>query len=132
MYLCGRKYYRLQNSRHHRGGKKGILRQLWQGLPFLSQISYMHHRLLCRKSSFLLERGQNRRNVIVMPDRDAIPKWKEQLSGMRDLANFTVSDFCERLAPENQPKFDIADYIQQKWMSDMQQDNEGFKVVDNS
>ena len=92
----------------------------------------MHHRLLCRKSSFLLERGQNRRNVIVMPDRDAIPKWKEQLSGMRDLANFTVSDFCERLAPENQPKFDIADYIQQKWMSDMQQDNEGFKVVDNS
>ena len=38
-----------------------ILRQLWQGLPFLSQISYMHHRLLCRKSSFLLERGQNRR-----------------------------------------------------------------------
>lgn len=82
-----------------------------------------------KRSSLKPLRG---RDVIVMPDRDAIPKWKEQLSGMRDLANFTVSDFCERLAPENQPKFDIADYIQQKWMSDMQQDNEGFKVVDNS
>ena len=29
---------------HILGGKKGILRQLWQGLPFLSQMTYMHHR----------------------------------------------------------------------------------------
>jgi len=33
---------------------------------------------------------------------------------MSDLANFTVSDFCQRMAPEGQPKFDIADYLQQQ------------------
>ena len=32
---------------------------------------------------------------------------------MADLANFTVSDFCRRMAPDDQPKFDIADYLQQ-------------------
>ena len=39
-----------------------VLRQLWQGLPFLSQILYMRRMLLCRKSSLLLERAGNRRN----------------------------------------------------------------------
>ena len=52
------------------------------------------------------------RVVIAMPDRDAIPLWENTLENMRDLANFTVSDFCERHAPEGQPKFDIADYLQ--------------------
>lgn len=51
------------------------------------------------------------RNVIVIPDRDAIALWTEQLQGMSSLVNFTVSDFCERAAPDDQPKFDIADYI---------------------
>ncbi len=57
-----------------------------------------------------------RRDVIVMPDRDAVDEWSAKIAGMADLANFTVSDFCQRHAPEDQPKFDIADYLQQKNM----------------
>ena len=57
------------------------------------------------------------RDVIVIPDRDAIGDWTAVLKGMADLANFTVSDFCERHAADGQPKFDIADYIQQYTMS---------------
>lgn len=56
------------------------------------------------------------RNVIVIPDCDAIESWSQALAGMQDLANFTVSDFCRRCAPENQPKYDIADYIQEQNM----------------
>ena len=52
------------------------------------------------------------RNVIVIPDRDAIPLWKDTLKGMADIANFVVSDFCEKMAPEGQLNFDIADYLQ--------------------
>lgn len=51
------------------------------------------------------------RDVIVIPDCDAVSEWSEAIAGMADLANFAVSDFCRRLAPEDQPKFDIADYI---------------------
>ena len=54
------------------------------------------------------------RDVIVIPDRDAIQEWTQTLKGMADLANFTVSDFCEQHAPDEQPKFDIADYLQQQ------------------
>ena len=60
------------------------------------------------------------RNVYVYPDRDAITLWSETLSGMKDLANFAVSDFCLRHAPEDQLKFDIADYLQQNWQENMQ------------
>ena len=58
------------------------------------------------------------RDVIVIPDRDAIEEWTKTLRGMTDLANFTVSDFCLQQAPEGQPKFDIADYIQACLMLD--------------
>jgi hypothetical protein len=51
------------------------------------------------------------RQVIVFPDRDAISEWKTLLHGMRDIATFTVSDFCERMAPDADRKFDIADYV---------------------
>lgn len=54
------------------------------------------------------------RDIIVIPDRDAIDDWTEKVGGMRDLANFTVSDFCRRTSSEDQPKFDIADYIAQQ------------------
>ena len=54
------------------------------------------------------------RDVIVIPDCDAVDKWAQALQDMNDLANFTVSDFCCRMAPANQPKYDIADYLQQK------------------
>lgn len=53
------------------------------------------------------------RDVIVIPDCDAVEGWTSRINGMKDLANFTVSDFCLRHAPDGQPKFDIADYLQQ-------------------
>lgn len=55
------------------------------------------------------------RDVLVIPDRDAINEWTDALRGMADIANFTVSDFCLRYAPEGDLKFDIADYLQQLW-----------------
>jgi hypothetical protein len=51
------------------------------------------------------------RNVIVIPDCDAVEEWSHTVATMKDLTNFTVSDFCQRMAPANQPKYDIADYI---------------------
>lgn len=54
------------------------------------------------------------RDVIVIPDRDAISDWKAKVSSMAWLANFTVSNFCEEAAADDQPKFDIADYLQQQ------------------
>ena len=54
------------------------------------------------------------RDVIVIPDCDAVADWSAAIHGMADLANFTVSDFCRRMAPADDPKFDIADYIAQQ------------------
>lgn len=56
------------------------------------------------------------RDVIVIPDRDAIDEWTAIIRGMADMANFTVSDFCRKAAPKGQPKFDIADYLQEQNM----------------
>lgn len=50
------------------------------------------------------------REVIVIPDCDAVEEWKIEIAMMKDIANFTVSDFCKRMAPEGQTKYDIADY----------------------
>ena len=55
------------------------------------------------------------RNVIVIPDRDAIGEWSAAIAGMADLANFTVVDICEHKAPEGELKFDIADYLQNEY-----------------
>jgi len=57
------------------------------------------------------------RDVIVIPDRDAVQEWTQTIAGMADLANFTVSDFCQREAPDDQPKYDVADYLQQFCLS---------------
>ena len=57
------------------------------------------------------------RDVIVIPDADAVKEWADSVDGMKDVANFAISDFCQRYAPEGQPKFDIADYIQQERMA---------------
>ena len=51
------------------------------------------------------------RNVIVIPDRDAIKEWTEAITKMADLANFVVSDFCERKTLKDTPKCDIADIL---------------------
>ena len=55
------------------------------------------------------------RDVIVIPDRDAIGEWSTVIGGMADLANFTVVDICEHKAPEGELKFDIADYLQNEY-----------------
>lgn len=55
------------------------------------------------------------RDVIVIPDRDAIGEWSTVIAGMADLANFTVVDICEHKAPEGELKFDIADYLQNEY-----------------
>ncbi len=54
------------------------------------------------------------RDVIVIPDCDAVEEWTEKVGGMADLANFTVSDFCRTMAPEEEPKYDIADHLQKQ------------------
>jgi hypothetical protein len=64
-----------------------------------------------KRQSLLTLRG---RDIIVIPDGDAVEEWTAKVSDMKDLANFTVSDFCRRMAPEGQPKYDIADYLQQQ------------------
>lgn len=51
------------------------------------------------------------RDVIVVPDRDAVDLWEWSLSSMRDITRFSISDFCRRMAPADKPKYDIADYI---------------------
>ena len=51
------------------------------------------------------------RNVIVIPDRDAIKDWTESIAKMADIANFTVSDYCEQHAIIDDPKCDIADIL---------------------
>lgn len=68
---------------------------------------------MLKRSSLLPLRG---RNVIVVPDCDAVDEWAQTLRGLADLANFVVSDFCRREAPEGQPKYDVADYLQQRLM----------------
>lgn len=51
------------------------------------------------------------RHIIVIPDADAVDQWAETIGTMADLANFTVSDYCRRVAPQGEPKYDIADYL---------------------
>ena len=64
----------------------------------------------------LMERLRERQ-VVVFPDRDAIAEWTERLHGMRDIATFTVSDFCERHAAEGDAKYDIADFVVEQFLS---------------
>lgn len=54
------------------------------------------------------------RDVLVIPDRDAIDEWRESISDMADIANFSVSDLCNRVAPDQEAKYDVADYILQE------------------
>lgn len=59
------------------------------------------------------------RDVIVYPDRDAIGSWCDVIDKCRNIANFSVSTFCEDVAPPDQLKFDIADYIISKRMNNV-------------
>ena len=54
------------------------------------------------------------RDVIVIPDGDAVEEWSAAIATMTDLANFTVTDFCKRIAPTGETKYDIADYLQEQ------------------
>lgn len=51
------------------------------------------------------------RNVLVLPDRDAIDEWASKLDSMKSLAYFFVTDFAARMAPGDAKKYDVADYI---------------------
>ena len=68
----------------------------------------------------LMERLRGRQ-VVVFPDRDAIAEWTERLHGMRDIAAFSVSDFCERHAAEDDMKYDIADFVVEQFRADMKE-----------
>ena len=70
------------------------------------------NKTMLRREVLLPLRG---RSVIVIPDRDAISEWSAIIGGMADLANFTVFDICQQKAPEGEPKFDIADYLQNEY-----------------
>ena len=53
------------------------------------------------------------RLTLVYPDRDAIPTWTTELQKMEDITHFQISTLCERVAPADQLKYDVADYILQ-------------------
>lgn len=53
------------------------------------------------------------RLTLVYPDRDAISNWTAELQKMEDITHFQVSSLCERVAPADLPKYDVADYILQ-------------------
>ena len=51
------------------------------------------------------------RDVLVLPDYDAIDEWKEKISKLTDIAAFTFSPFNENQLLECGAKGDIADWI---------------------
>lgn len=58
------------------------------------------------------------RDVLVIPDRDAIEEWKAKLPMLADIGNFAICELCEELSqnltktsPESNKKSDIADLI---------------------
>ncbi len=52
------------------------------------------------------------RDIMVIPDCDAVEEWTEAIRKMEDMANFVISDYCKRMAPEGNTKYDIADLMQ--------------------
>lgn len=48
------------------------------------------------------------RDVLVFPDRDALPDWRDKLSSLQDMANFVLSTYW---MDEVGAKGDIADWI---------------------
>lgn len=51
------------------------------------------------------------RNVIVMPDRDAIGQWTKDVAELSDLANFTVRPFSLHTGGADDKHFDVADFV---------------------
>lgn len=51
------------------------------------------------------------RDVIVLPDRDAVDEWKAKILPLKDIASFTFSPFIERQLLECGSKGDIADWV---------------------
>jgi|GEM_PF-1298738 len=85
--------------------KNAVVGACWR--PELTWVAVGNKGMLKREVLEVL-RG---RDVIVFPDRDAIEEWRKILNGMKDLANFQMSSFCEcKDYPENK-KMDIADWI---------------------
>ena len=51
------------------------------------------------------------RNVIVIPDRDAIELWQKEFAAMKDIANFIVRPFSQLTGRADDKHYDVADYI---------------------
>ena len=51
------------------------------------------------------------RDVLVLPDYDAIDEWKAKIESLKDIAAFTFSPFIEKELKECGDKGDIADWI---------------------
>jgi len=51
------------------------------------------------------------RNVIVMPDRDAIGQWTKDVAELSDLANFTFRPFSLHTGGADDKHFDVADFV---------------------
>lgn len=51
------------------------------------------------------------RDVIVIPDRDAIELWEKNISTMQDVANFTILPFCLQNGTDDDLHYDVADFI---------------------
>ncbi len=65
------------------------------------------------------------RDVIVIPDRDAIDLWKKSLSTMMDIANFTLRPFSLKGGSESDLHYDVADYIIEQRLKALQGDSKG-------
>lgn len=51
------------------------------------------------------------RDVIIIPDRDAIDLWKKEIECISDIANFTIRPFSLLTGTANDLHYDVADYI---------------------
>lgn len=51
------------------------------------------------------------RNIIVIPDRDAIELWTKEIAEMCDLANFSVLPFSLHTGDADDKHYDVADFI---------------------
>jgi len=64
------------------------------------------------------------REVIVIPDRDAIDSWKTEFAALSDLAFFNVRPFSLHTGKAEDQHYDVADYIIEQRLETMSSDKE--------
>ena len=65
------------------------------------------------------------RDVIIIPDRDAINLWKKDIVSMSDIANFTVRPFSLLTGTASDLHYDVADYIIEQRLKALKGDFQG-------